>query len=241
MNARLSSGVRPISRAAIGRWLTAAILMSLAACVSAPPPKPPVAGSVTREGSRWVPVAWRKSCPVCRRIHCRPPGPRCCRAASVRRRRGRSCTGPSRSPPRGEAQIRDWLMRNLQPYRVESLEGAAGGLITGYYEPLIEARPETRWCVPGGPVFAGRRQSRHAPTVLDSPAARHAAGGTGFPARTRARLYGGSTRRAGAEFQGSGRLNITGDRRQPAHGAPGVRWPQRPPLSLGRTLADRPG
>jgi peptidoglycan lytic transglycosylase A len=36
--------------------------------------------------------------------------------------------------------MRDWLLRNLYPYRVESLEGAASGLITGYYEPLVEAR-----------------------------------------------------------------------------------------------------
>ena len=50
------------------------------------------------------------------------------------------CDKAQQSPPRGEAQIRDWLMRNLQPYRVESLEGTAGGLITGYYEPLIEAQ-----------------------------------------------------------------------------------------------------
>jgi membrane-bound lytic murein transglycosylase A len=30
-------------------------------------------------------------------------------------------------------------MRRLQPYRVESLDGGADGLVTGYYEPLIDA------------------------------------------------------------------------------------------------------
>ena len=45
-------------------------------------------------------------------------------------------------------------MRNLQPYRVEALEGGAAGLITGYYEPVLDARR-----VPGGPY----RVALHAP------------------------------------------------------------------------------
>jgi len=36
--------------------------------------------------------------------------------------------------------VRAWLVQHLQPYRVESLDGSASGLITGYYEPVIEAR-----------------------------------------------------------------------------------------------------
>lgn len=38
----------------------------------------------------------------------------------------------------GAAQ-RDWMMRHLQPYRVEPLAGGTDGLLTGYYEPLLEA------------------------------------------------------------------------------------------------------
>ena len=34
---------------------------------------------------------------------------------------------------------RNWLMSQLQPYRVESLEGQASGLLTSYYEPVFEA------------------------------------------------------------------------------------------------------
>lgn len=34
---------------------------------------------------------------------------------------------------------RAWLMRKLQPYRVEPLQGAGDGLLTGYYEPMLEA------------------------------------------------------------------------------------------------------
>jgi membrane-bound lytic murein transglycosylase A len=37
-----------------------------------------------------------------------------------------------------------WMMANLQPYRVESLEGAADGLLTSYYEPLFDASAQMR-------------------------------------------------------------------------------------------------
>jgi membrane-bound lytic murein transglycosylase A len=40
----------------------------------------------------------------------------------------------------GSAQEqRSWMVRRLQPYRVESLQGGADGLLTGYYEPMLEA------------------------------------------------------------------------------------------------------
>jgi membrane-bound lytic murein transglycosylase A len=129
----------------------AAIISSLVACTSAPPkptepPNPtPPAGSVIREQSRWVPVAWHEL-----------PGwstdaPRAAWPALVH-----SCQRPAAAwtalcarapgnPPRDDAEMRAWLMQNLQPYRVESLDGAAGGLITGYYEPMIRARRK-----PGG-------------------------------------------------------------------------------------------
>ena len=32
-----------------------------------------------------------------------------------------------------------WMVQRLQPYRVESLQGAADGLLTGYYEPMLDA------------------------------------------------------------------------------------------------------
>jgi membrane-bound lytic murein transglycosylase A len=38
----------------------------------------------------------------------------------------------------GEEQ-RAWMVRRLQPYRVESLQAPAEGLLTGYYEPVLEA------------------------------------------------------------------------------------------------------
>jgi len=140
MNERIARHDRLFDRIAIGCWLTAAILVSLTACVSVPPPKPPVAGSIEREGSRWVSVAWHEvpgwhadklqaAWPALL-SSCQRPPPAWTKL----------CAKAQQSPPRSDAQIRDWLMRNVQPYRVESPEGAASGLITGYYEPLIEAQ-----------------------------------------------------------------------------------------------------
>jgi len=44
----------------------------------------------------------------------------------------------------GEEQ-RAWMAARLQPYRIEALDGSAEGLLTGYYEPLLEAARQ-----PGG-------------------------------------------------------------------------------------------
>ena len=44
----------------------------------------------------------------------------------------------------GEEQ-RAWMMRRLQPYRVETLQGAAEGLLTSYFEPVLKASRQ-----PGG-------------------------------------------------------------------------------------------
>jgi membrane-bound lytic murein transglycosylase A len=38
-----------------------------------------------------------------------------------------------------ETEQRDWLVRRLQPYRVESNEGNPDGLLTAYYEPMLDA------------------------------------------------------------------------------------------------------
>ena len=37
-----------------------------------------------------------------------------------------------------------WMMSHLQPYRVESLDGAVDGLLTSYYEPMFEASASMR-------------------------------------------------------------------------------------------------
>lgn len=48
------------------------------------------------------------------------------------------------------AQQRAWMRERLQPYRVEDLSGASIGLLTGYFEPMLEASrlPSARFAVP---------------------------------------------------------------------------------------------
>jgi membrane-bound lytic murein transglycosylase A len=45
---------------------------------------------------------------------------------------------------------RAWLRQHLQPYRVESLQGDGDGLLTGYFEPMLEASrlPSMQYPVP---------------------------------------------------------------------------------------------
>lgn len=47
-------------------------------------------------------------------------------------------------------QQRAWMMQRLQPYRLEPLTGRDDGLLTGYYEPMLEASrlPTSRFSVP---------------------------------------------------------------------------------------------
>jgi membrane-bound lytic murein transglycosylase A len=39
-----------------------------------------------------------------------------------------------------DTEQRQWLMQHLQPHRIESMQGEASGLLTAYYEPVLEAR-----------------------------------------------------------------------------------------------------
>jgi len=115
----------------------------MVACTSTPPVKAP--GTVARDQSRWVPVTWQdlpgwsaddpqQAWPALLRNCLRPPA-------------GWSalCASAQRVPPQDHARQRAWLVQNFQPYRVEAHDGKAAGLITGYYEPMFEARRQ-----PGG-------------------------------------------------------------------------------------------
>jgi membrane-bound lytic murein transglycosylase A len=125
--------------------LAGAILGALSGC-STPPPAPPVAqppaaapATLQRNRSLWVAVGWDQL-----------PGWSADRSAEAWPALQRSCERPAadwaalcadlRNTGVGnDAATRAWLMQRLQPYRVQSLDGNAEGLITGYYEPLIDA------------------------------------------------------------------------------------------------------
>lgn len=146
-------------------WCVACIVGILAGCGSAPrlvpsasPSQMPVVvvsasaplptpatpatatgATLTQPRSRWVPVpwfdlpgfaddnlfeawnAWIKSCE-------KPVVPFAALCGEVRRL----------SIADGQAQ-RDWMQSRLQPYRVETSQGESTGLLTGYFEPQLEA------------------------------------------------------------------------------------------------------
>ena len=51
----------------------------------------------------------------------------------------RHCPDVRRLSIADDAQQRAWLMAGFQPYRLESAEGQANGLLTSYYEPIFDA------------------------------------------------------------------------------------------------------
>ena len=50
----------------------------------------------------------------------------------------------------GDEERRNWMIERLQPYRVETFQSEPVGLLTGYYEPVVEASrlPTARHTVP---------------------------------------------------------------------------------------------
>lgn len=157
-----------ITREATRQWLCVGGLVLLGACGTAPPPPapsppqspppsssdgtpaaslpgtPPAASSnalpLQRTRAHWVPVAWSQL-----------PGWADDRAAELWPALQAGCAKPAAgwaavcaralafNPP-DDGFARDFLQRELQPYRVESPEGARTGLATGYFEPLLAAR-----------------------------------------------------------------------------------------------------
>lgn len=126
-------------------WGSALLIASvLAGCASrtpAPSPTPSVVGTpITREKSRWVPVPWSavpgitadavgEAWPAWLQS-CRKPGPV---FAHV-------CPEVQRMAHASDEDKRRWLMQRFQPYRIESHAGQIEGLLTGYYEPVLQAR-----------------------------------------------------------------------------------------------------
>jgi len=103
---------------------------------SAPAAPGPV---LVRTHSRWVPADWSEL-PGWESDHllelwpalqrgCERPAPEWLRV----------CNDARKAAPASDVAARAWLQQRLQAYRVESLDGNAEGLATGYFEPLVEA------------------------------------------------------------------------------------------------------
>jgi peptidoglycan lytic transglycosylase A len=159
---RATCGARRLAAAPIlGRAARLVAVATLAACSSAPPapgpsspsastpsssakPTPNVrddlaSATIERPRARWVAVRWSEL-----------PGWSDDRVGEFWTAFLRSCERPQPAwldacakarqaqSLQGDA-VRDWLERQLRPYRIESLERDPVGLATGYFEPLVEA------------------------------------------------------------------------------------------------------
>jgi len=135
---------------------TAALLASCASPPEPASPRPPTAvvPAAARIGdsdggllpapmlqgkSRWVPVGWNEL-----------PGFEDDQLYEAWNAWIKSCErpGPAFAPLCGEVRRlsiasaqaqRAWMVDRLQPYRIETLQGAAEGLLTSYYEPVLRA------------------------------------------------------------------------------------------------------
>jgi membrane-bound lytic murein transglycosylase A len=88
------------------------------------------------------------------------------------------CLDARRAPAGDDGFLREWLMQHLQPYRVESPEGQSEGLLTGYFEPLVDAsrKPQGPFKVPlhAPPADLGARKPYWTRQELDTQAAAQA-------------------------------------------------------------------
>ena len=139
-------------------------MLGLVSCATAPVPSAPVGtggparpddgtglpAPIVQVKSRWVPVPWAEL-----------PGLESDTLFEAWNAWLKSCErpGPVFAPLCGEVrrlsiasgeEQRTWMMRRLQPYRVETLQGAAQGLLTSYYEPVLKAsrQPDSSYAVP---------------------------------------------------------------------------------------------
>jgi membrane-bound lytic murein transglycosylase A len=197
-----------------------AIVGMLASCASrAPQPTAPTpvpvppdstvrADAITHPKSRWVPVPWSDL-----------PGWNADALYDAWNAWIRSCEKPAagfaalcadvrRLSIASEGEQRAWMVERLQPYRVESLEGAAEGLLTSYYEPVMVAarKPGNGYNVPlyRTPASLGSRKPWYTRQQIDT-----------LP-QVRAELQGREiawladpVEAMALHIQGSGRLRIT--------------------------------
>ena len=163
--------------------LTLAIVGSLSGCSSAPPvaPSAPVAREVptgplppdmAQAKSRWVAVRW-SDLPAFEQDALHEAWPAWLRSCERPARAWQTlCPQVRQLANAPAAERRDWVRQRLQPYRVESREAQAEGLLTAYYEPVLEAsrRPQGAFTVPlhAAPVGLGARKPWYSRQDIDT-------------------------------------------------------------------------
>jgi membrane-bound lytic murein transglycosylase A len=193
----------------------------LASCAVAPPQAPASPGSAVggddtaplpptllQAKSRWVPVRWAEL-----------PGFQDDALHEAWNAWLKSCErpGPVFAPLCGEVrrlsiasgqEQRAWMVARLQPYRVETHQGVADGLLTSYYEPVLKASRQrgTGFEVPlyRPPAGLGSRKPWFSRQEIDTlPEARTALRGREIA------WADNPVEVMSLHIQGSGRLNIT--------------------------------
>ena len=184
--AQHSLGAALLGLAALG------IVGSLGGCAHTPAPESPRAAEVSadagarspsasllRAKSRWVAVDWREL-PGLEQDAIEQAWPawlRSCERPSTDWKA--LCPALRQLAQAPQAQRRAWLREHLQPYRVEALSGEREGLLTAYYEPVLEGRrqPQGRFVVPvhAAPATLAARKPWYTRQEIDTlPAARAA-------------------------------------------------------------------
>ena len=152
------------------------------------------------------------------------------------------CQNVKRLDGQPVARQRAWLMQNFQPYRVESLQNIANpatGLLTAYYEPLLEATrtPQASFTVPlyGPPANLKSRSPWYTREEIGKlPAAQNALKGKEIA------YIADPIDAMVLHIQGSGRLWVThsdGSRKQIRLAFAGTN--DQPYQSIGRWLLDQ--
>ena len=136
-----------------------AIVGSLSGCSSAPvapvatsaaPDSGPLPPAIERTQSRWVPVRWSQL-PAFEQDALHEAWPAWLRSCDKPAPAWRAlCPQLRQLADASPNAQRQWLREKLQPYRVESPQAQAEGLLTAYYEPLLEAsrQQQGRFTVP---------------------------------------------------------------------------------------------
>ena len=160
---KASSKIKPMNmfllmrwRSAWTAWLLAAIVGTLAGCAVGPSrqtswptarsnaPEGPLPAAITQAQSRWVPVPWshitgldnddlQEAWPAWQQS--------CLRPAPAWKT---LCPEVQQLASASAAAQRQWLRQNLQAYRVESHDQRSEGLLTSYYEPVLNASRQPR-------------------------------------------------------------------------------------------------
>lgn len=189
--------------------------------------------------SRWTPVRWAEL-----------PGFQADTLNEAWNAWVKSCErpGPAFAPLCGEvrrlsiadaATQRAWMVRRLQPYRVDPLQGRDDGLLTGYFEPMLEASrlPAPGFQVPlyRPPATLGQRKPWFTRQEIDTlPEAKAALRGREIA------YLADPVDALVLQIQGSGRLRVTEpDGRQRTVRLAFAATNDQPYKSVGRWLIDQ--